>query len=65
MLFRLIYFWRQAHYKAPIETIAQLNEGNKYINSDPLIDEELRKCHDVFLCPDKFDYKKKTFIISR
>ncbi|XP_066330447.1 uncharacterized protein [Miscanthus floridulus] len=37
---------------------AQLKEGNKYIDCDPLIDEELRKCHDVFLCPHESDYKK-------
>ena len=56
---------KNAELKQKLEAAqAQLKEGNKYINCDPLIDEELRKHHDVFLCPHESDYKK-TFRISR
>lgn len=36
---------------------AQIKEWNTYVNHDPSIDESLRRCHDVFLCPDESDYQ--------
>jgi len=43
---------------------AQLKEWNKYTNSDPFIDKQLRKCHDVFLCLNESGYQKLSDLLA-